>query len=401
MTMSRSVLALVEKELLVWARRTRGLCLEDAAKKLGVTLEKLEAWEAGEKPPTVSQLRKAARVYKRPLAVFYLSEPPSDFTVLKDFRQMPGTVVAPGPELMFAIRRAHELRNIAIGLAEDLGDEIPPFAIKATLSMKPAKLAAKLRERLGVSTAEQANKRDARKAFAMWREAIEQCGVFVFQFPEPPLAHNGVKLREARGFSIPEGRLPLVAVNAKDAWQGRVFTIFHELAHVALRGAGLCDLRSPHTLPPEERKVEVYCNRVAAEFLVPEEDFRSLLPAVDKQHSWQDTEIEEMAVRYSLSREVVVRRLMELDLATHAFYKQKRKEYDEERQLRDNSQTPSSDYRPNIPMLVLRSVGKNFAASVLRAMHEGTVTVSTAAGYLGVKTKYLGKIEKTVFGKSS
>lgn len=67
----RSVRANINPGLLVWARETAGLPRDAAAKKIGVKPARLAEWEEGRLRPTVTQLRKAASVYKRPLAVFF------------------------------------------------------------------------------------------------------------------------------------------------------------------------------------------------------------------------------------------------------------------------------------------------------------------------------------------
>lgn len=77
--------ALIEPALLVWARTTASLELEEAAEAIGVSVERLEDWEQGSDKPTIPQLKKAAAVYKRPLSVLFLPEPPTDFMPLRDF----------------------------------------------------------------------------------------------------------------------------------------------------------------------------------------------------------------------------------------------------------------------------------------------------------------------------
>jgi transcriptional regulator with XRE-family HTH domain len=81
--MSSKVTAIVKPELLVWARQSAGLSLEEAARKGQLSFDRLNACERGESKLTIAQLRKLAQVYKRPLAVFYLSRPPT-FDALRD-----------------------------------------------------------------------------------------------------------------------------------------------------------------------------------------------------------------------------------------------------------------------------------------------------------------------------
>jgi transcriptional regulator with XRE-family HTH domain len=88
------VRALVKPELLIWARESARLSVEQAAQKAQVKPPgRLVAWERGESQPTIGELRKLARVYKRPLAVFYLSERPKAFQAMNDFRRLPEEMV--------------------------------------------------------------------------------------------------------------------------------------------------------------------------------------------------------------------------------------------------------------------------------------------------------------------
>jgi transcriptional regulator with XRE-family HTH domain len=112
--MAKQIKALIKPSVLKWARESLNLPLPDAAKKIGVKVSKLSEWESelGGSTPTIGQLRKAAHVYKRPLAVFFLPEPPRDFDALKDFRRLPDLTRLPAtPKLSLEIRRA-QMRRI-------------------------------------------------------------------------------------------------------------------------------------------------------------------------------------------------------------------------------------------------------------------------------------------------
>ncbi|HEY4580398.1 MAG TPA: helix-turn-helix transcriptional regulator, partial [Candidatus Acidoferrales bacterium] len=75
--------------VLAWARQTAGMSFDVAAGKAKVKVEQLSSWEAGTGKPSIPQLRKLAAVYRRPLAAFYLPEPPKRFQVMYDFRRLP------------------------------------------------------------------------------------------------------------------------------------------------------------------------------------------------------------------------------------------------------------------------------------------------------------------------
>ena len=78
--------------MLEWGRTSAGLSVEEAARKVALSVDRLEAWESEDSQPTIKQLRKLANAYKRPLSVFYLPERPRDFQALRDFRRLPGQV---------------------------------------------------------------------------------------------------------------------------------------------------------------------------------------------------------------------------------------------------------------------------------------------------------------------
>ena len=83
--MPRSIPALVKPALLVWARQRSGVAIEEAAAKLKIETALLRAWEnsESEERPTIAQVRKLGEIYKRPLAVFFLQEPPRGFRAMK------------------------------------------------------------------------------------------------------------------------------------------------------------------------------------------------------------------------------------------------------------------------------------------------------------------------------
>ncbi len=87
--------------------------------------DRVQQWESGDVRPTIAQLRSAAAAYKRPLAVFFLPEPPVTFDAMRDFRRHPDAGAGQwSPELHGEYRRALRQRDNAIELAE-LDDDPP------------------------------------------------------------------------------------------------------------------------------------------------------------------------------------------------------------------------------------------------------------------------------------
>jgi Zn-dependent peptidase ImmA (M78 family)/DNA-binding XRE family transcriptional regulator len=399
--MAASVKALVKPELLVWARTSAHLSVEEAARKAQVKEEQLAAWEKDEGQPSIPQLRKLGRVYKRPLAVFYLPKPPRTFDALRDFRRLPVAMAGrQSPELAFEIRRARARREIALDLYEELtGEEPKAFLSTARLTEDPEDVAVRLHDLLGVKRAEVASWRNVYDAFNRWRGALEEVGVLVFQAED-------VEVAETRGFSLSERLFPAVVVNIKDAVVGRVFSMLHEATHLMLREGGLCDLLE-ETSRAQER-IEAFCNYVAGATLMPgawmlEED-------VVRQHKgtqWADEEIALLAQAYRASRETVVRRLLVLGKTTEDFYRKKRKQLQvefeaqqEETQQKKALGLEAGGFAPPDRMAV-STAGPLFVRLVLESYHQEKITANDLSRFLEVRLKHVPKIEHAVLARSA
>jgi transcriptional regulator with XRE-family HTH domain len=113
--MAKSVPALINPEMLVWARESARLSIEDAAHRIGIAAEKLTDCEAGKAQLTFAQLIKVAREYRRPVSLFYLKEKPVGWASIQDFRHITGIEgdFPRGSRLLF-VRRASAARSRSI-----------------------------------------------------------------------------------------------------------------------------------------------------------------------------------------------------------------------------------------------------------------------------------------------
>jgi len=390
--MAKGIEALVRPELLVWARRSAGYEIEVAAKKAQVKPDQLEHWERGEGRPSIPQLRKLGKVYKRSLAVFYLPHPPEDFQPMRDFRRLPGQIAGiQSPQLRFEIRRAHSRRELALDLYESVEGPPPQFALRAALADDPEDVGEYIRAALGVRYDEQITWTGLYEPFNRWRAALERAGLLVFQAVD-------IDVLEMRGFSISDTPLPAIVVNIKDSPRGRTFTMLHELCHIMLREAGLCDIYEEFDRPPQEQRVEVFCNWVAGAALVPRQRLLEeyLVRSRQGRTEWPDEEIGALAARYGTSREVVLRRLLMCDRTTEAFYRRKREQFQEE--YEDQLEQRAEGFAPPHTMAV-SSAGPLLVQLILNSYHQGQITASDVSDFLEVRLKHLSKIEAAVLGR--
>ncbi len=385
--MTRTPTAAIKPELLVWARKSIGLSVSDAARKIRESAERIEAWEAGDAAPTIAQLRKAANAYKRPLGVFYLPEPPLDFMPLADFRTLSESDEGLSADLRLEIRRAQEQRELHIELLEILSvDE--PVAPRVTLQglEDPEGAGVRLRHMLGVDLAVQRTWRDTYDSLNGWIAAVEDLDYLVLQT-------SGVDFKEMRGFSIAEDVFPAIVLNGSDSPNGKVFTLFHELAHIQLSKSGVCDLHGRGNRHQDQ--VEVFCNQVAAAGLMPKDAFLSS-PTVARNRGddeWTDYELSQLAREFSVSQEAALRRLLTFGRVSAALYRRKRSEFLEIYQQRRSQQPPG---RPAVATMRVRDLGRPFVRTVLNAYHERQITTADVSRYLGARLKHLPRIEARV-----
>lgn len=394
--MAKSVKALVKKELLVWARTTAGYRSVDEAAVAGrLTAEKLSAWEAGEDRPSVPQLRKLADLYKRPLAVFYLAEVPDGFMVLRDLRRLPGMEMRRmSPNLLLEIRRASQRRALALELMEEVGSTPPRFGLKAQLNEDPDLVGARIRSAFEVTVTVQKSWRDTRQSWNAWRSRVESLGVMVFQATR-------IATDEASGLAIADDVLPVVVVNRADPVTRRTFSLIHEFAHLMARISSVSDISDGHLddpRPPEDQKVEVFCNAVAAATLMPRSDFLAHQLAARYPGcsvSWTDEHVSELAQLFGVSREAIVRRLLTFGRTTNEFYLAKREQYIKEYvQARKRQLDTSKDMKRNMAQEALSNLGAPLVSMILGNYHSERLSISEVSGYLGIKTKHIAKLEK-------
>jgi len=389
-----SVKAKVNRAVLIWARESAGMTQEQAARKIGKKFKvaRIAAWESGDDRPAINQLRELSRIYKRPMAVFYLPKPPRSFPVPHDFRRLPDIgPPAYSPELFAEIRLAQERRQTALRLYAELEEAPPHFPLKATLEESIEAVAARAREAIGISIDEQVGWNDKYLALRKWRQALESLGILVFQV-------SRIKPTEMRGFSIADEVLPIMAVNRSnhESPRARVFSFMHELTHLMLRSSSVCDFDDESPRAAIDLQTEVFCNRVAAEILVPKAHFLSQSEIVAhpvRPREWLEETIAELSRRYGVSRLVIVRSLLTHGRANRAFYERKQTEYLARNREWIENQKPGFE---NFGEKRVRLLGNAFTRLVLETYHNGRLTLSEAVGHLGIKVNYLPTVEQAL-----
>ena len=377
-------------DILVWARERAGQDVEQVARKLKKTPEDLRAWEAGLAGPTYPQLEKLAyEIYKRPIALFFFPEPPEEEDPEHSFRTLPDFELADlTPNTRFRIRDGFAKQ---IALRELTGGRNPaPRKIfrdlAASVSAEPATVAAKVRDYLGVGIAEQRDWPHVTAALHQWRDRLEAHGVFVFK--------ASFEQREVSGFCLYDDEFPIIYVNNSSAKTRQIFTLFHELAHVLLRTNGITKRDDSYigALRGEERAVEVFCNAFAGEFLVPERGLSEVLTS----ELPLDESVARAARSLKVSREVVLRRLLESGRISQEYYRAKAAEWTADYFDRRSRGDGGNYYRTQGSYL-----GKGFLSLAFQQLYRGIVSRAELADMLGVKANSIDGLEQQLLASTS
>ena len=398
-----TIKALVKPALLAWTRARAKVSVADAAKAAGVTPDRIEAWESDgvSQAPTLSQLRALAGKYHFPLAVFYLPEPPADFAPLRDFRRLPDVAdEAISPNLAYHIRIAFERREVALDLYDDLRTKPEPFPVRASLKDDPEKVGEAIRAFLGVEDDDQRRAGRQDRAFDFWRRRVEEHDILVFVVSGPAYS---VVLSQMRGFTIAKPDLPVIVINGRDYSQGgKAFTLLHELAHIVLGESAISNGTGEElSVSAEERRIERFCDAVAAAALMPRRLVLSVPEASNpSEREWTDTELQEIARGIGVSREALLICFVSLKRATWDFYRTQRERFQLEYQQAAEEKAFKEAKKPvaiKRSILLMSWNGRSFTRLVLRSYYDRRITLNDVSSYLGAKVKHIPALERAVF----
>jgi Zn-dependent peptidase ImmA (M78 family) len=378
--------------VLAWARTSSGLSLEEAAKKIGVHPERLMEWEVGTARPTFAQLRNAGTVYKRPIAAFYLREPPKNFDAMRDFRRHRGAIdEAFSPALTQEIRKAHDRRDWAFDLLAQLDDRPKEIGLRLRLGQDVEAASVQVRDFLSVDMGRQSQWRD--QAFKQWRSHIERAGILTFEM-------TTVAVEEARGFSIGAKPLPVAVANIKDTQKARVFTLLHEVAHILLDTGGVCNLdEQGHD---DFARAESFCNQIAGAVIFPREallQFSAVRRHPRGENKWSDEDLQALSGHFGGSREAALIRLATLGMTSRAFCDERRARFRLEYARADAARKAEKDKGFAAPhQLALLSAGPMFVSLVVESLNRDRITSSDFSDYLQIRAKHIAEVQQEYAG---
>jgi Zn-dependent peptidase ImmA (M78 family)/transcriptional regulator with XRE-family HTH domain len=364
----------INKDVVAWARKRAGLTIEDAAEKF----PHIAAWETGDALPTYPQLERLADELKLPIAAFFFPEPPTLPPIRESFRTLPDTEFEQIPrQVRFLLRKA---KAFQLNLAELTQGRNPSrrlitHELRFRDTQSIPRMAAQVREFIGVSLADQHQWADDETALKAWRDTLHAVGVFVFK--------DAFRVEGYSGFSLYDNEFPIIYVNNSSTKTRQIFTLFHELAHLLFHTSGIDTIEDRYIprLSEQQRRIEILCNQFAAEFLVPEAAFRSAM--ADHDHS--EHTAAQLAQRFHVSREVIYRKFLDRGWIDQAEYQRAADEWAAQK----TGGTGGNWYYTQITYL-----GRDYIKLAFQQYQQHRIDEVQLAEYLDTKPRNIGTLEE-------
>ena len=350
--------------------------LEWAIRRGRLPESKRPAWVRLKKKPTFKQLEAFARLTHTPLAYLFLDKPPDERLPLADMRMGHMAGQNPSAELLDTVYLCQQRQEWYRAYAEDEGLEPVALVGCARLEDNPEDAASDIRERIGLGHQPGLSTRSWHEAFSKLRDLLERCGVLVMASSVAADTKRKLDPVEFRGFVLSDKLAPLVFVNRADWRAAQIFTLAHEIAHLALSRTALTDAEPVGSHRPIDTiQIERWCNRAASAILLPRQSFESEF----NPSSNLIDECRRLAGLFRVSAFVVLRRALELNLISEEEYSK----------TRNGLRAFVENARPEVILKaeqrVITRVGKRFASAVVTDTLAGNTRFTEAFRLLGVK----------------
>jgi Zn-dependent peptidase ImmA (M78 family)/transcriptional regulator with XRE-family HTH domain len=341
----------IPKERYSWAIQRAGLTVDGYMNSHPNV--PLSEWMSGEKEPTVKQLEAFAKSVNVPFGYLFLEKTPKEEVPFPMFRGEAGRSDHFDLNVYDTVNSLQLRQDWLEDYLQENEIDTCKYIRSVTLQTPVGETVSKLRTMLGLQPRWAFGLVRTEAAVSKMTEALEDAGIFV--------AYNGVvgnntrrpiSVSECRGFALVNDTAPYIFVNSGDAPTAQLFTLVHETVHLMLGiSAGHAEA---DTLCHDAN--EKYCDMVAAEFLVPAAELRSV---------WNG-DIKDTARKFRVSELVVARRAHDMGLLTNDEYNAFWMEY-RKRPLKKKERESGGGnfYRTSV-----KRVGRLFAIHVKNAVAD-------------------------------
>ncbi|GAB4455000.1 MAG: ImmA/IrrE family metallo-endopeptidase [Bacteroidia bacterium] len=341
-------------------------------------LNKYDQWIQGKDYPTYNQLVELSKIFHIPFGYFFLKKLPERKYPIPHYRTIQNGDFKPSSELLETILFAQKIQEWAKEILLEWGKEKLPFCGKYKDNYDIAAVIKELKEIFEVKNNWASNKSKWNDALNYLLNKAEEKGIFVIRNGiVGNNTHRKLSVEEFRGFVLYDEIAPIVFINNNDAISAKIFTLIHEIVHILIGQSASFDLRN---LQSANNKIEQFCDKCTAEFLVPSEEIKNMYK--------QKKDLEELAKYFKVSQVVILRRLLDTHLIKQDEFSQKLKEL-YSREIKQESGSGGNAFK-----IIPNRLSKRFLYIAHNAVKNNTIQFRDALRITNLKAKTFDQLLK-------
>lgn len=377
--------AFITPRLLRWARNRAQLSISNLAWRLRLKPETVQAWEStsGEKP-NFQQAHRLAQILHVPFGYLFLSNPPTEKPPIPDLRTVSNrTSISLSPDFIEVLNDALRKQEWYREFRKSEGEDRLTFIGRHAKTSSDETIATDIAETLGINE-------ELRRDIAGWEEflnkLIDRCESHNILVLRNSVVKNDntrlLSVEEFRGFAISDDFAPLIFLNGNDAKAAQIFTLVHELAHLWLGESGISNAYLASKTPKPE--IELRCNRIAGQVLVPVEPFNIQWGFGGKSERIEK-KLARCSKRFCVSNLVILKRAYDLDEIPWDDYVRLYRLYEKRYKKK-------TDGRPPFYATIANRSSRRLLKTLLTSVLEGKTPYRDGAALLNVRPNYLREI---------
>lgn len=345
----------INPEIINWAITRAGNDLDDFYVDNPNVLE----WIKGEKKPTIKQLENFTHKVHVPFGYMFMKEPPSEELPIPFFR----TGAAPRDKVSLNVYHTIQIikdrQTWLTNYLQESGYSNLEFVGKHNDNSDYKEIANDIRNALNLQINWASKLTTWEQALDYLTLQIEEIGIIVnFNGIVGNNTRRNISVEECRGFVLVNKKAPFLFINSADAKAAQMFTLIHELAHIWLGESAGFDNKQ---MLPADDPTEILCDKVAAEFLVPEIFFRE---------KWKSSQnIRYLSRVFKVSPIVITRRALDLGLISKPIFFEFYENYISEFKDKKENQTSGGNFYATAK----KRISLRFASYVNNAVKENNL----------------------------
>jgi Zn-dependent peptidase ImmA (M78 family) len=341
----------INSDIFTWAITRAGYDLSEFAAKFPKIYDRLNQ----KKKPTVKQLEEFSKKVHLPFGYLFLPEPLKENLPIPFFRTSNGKQTSVSVNVYDTILLMQQRQDWLKEYLQENDFLTLPFVGKFQKSQNHNEIVADIRKVLHLDKEWANSCKNWQDALDYLTQKIEDAGItIVFNGVVENNTSRPLKVDECRGFVLVDQIAPFMFINNADGKSAQLFTIVHELAHIWIGHSAGFDFRQ---LLPANDPIELLCDKVAAEFLVPADIFSKI---------WKNN-IAEAAKYFKVSEIVIARRALDLNYISKQRFFSFYSEYSNREVQKKENQSDGGNFYATAK----KRIGLSYAAHVNQAVKSG------------------------------